>query len=78
MERESAFEDIGYKSGPVEDTRPMLDQGSLNYLVIWPTPMKPAEGMAMARRQLNEMKERDADNPESDPASYEQKQQDAA
>lgn len=74
MERESAFEDIGYKAEPVRSTRPLVDQGSLDYLVLWPTRMKPAEGLAMARRQLNEIKERHARNPESDTATEQQDQ----
>jgi hypothetical protein len=36
--------------------------------------MKPAEGLAMARRQLNEIKERHARNPESDTATEQQDQ----
>ena len=40
MERESAFEDIGYKAEPVRNTRPLIDQGSHDYLVIWPTEWK--------------------------------------
>jgi hypothetical protein len=74
MERESAFEDIGYKAEPVRNTRPLIDQGSHDYLVIWPTEWKLLKVLAMARRQLNEIKERHVRNPESDTATEQQDQ----
>lgn len=55
MERESAWEELGYK--PASLPRPTCDPGAFDYLTSYPPRMTRAEGLALARKQLKEIEQ---------------------
>ena len=62
MERENAYEEIGYRPFSRAVERPMIDPGAMDYLEKFPPKMSRAEGLRAARQQLARTKEQPSGN----------------